>query len=207
MALEASRLACERGERTLFSNLDFTLEAGALLHVAGENGSGKTSLLRIVCGLSTPAAGELRWHGQPIRKVREDYWRQLIYIGHANALKDDLTALENLHFASTLAGMEADNSGASTALDRFGVAHCAHLPARVLSQGQRRRVALARLALAPHGGLWVLDEPFSALDVNAVEHLRQLIAAQIAGGGMVILTTHQDIEIVAAVHLTVRLGI
>lgn len=204
--LEVHALECVRGERTLFRNVGFTLDAGALLHVAGENGSGKTSLLRIVCGLSTPAAGEVRWRGEPLRKVREAFWRQLIYIGHANALKDDLNALENLYFAGTLAGIETDEKRAYAALDHFGVAHCARLPARVLSQGQRRRVALARLALAARGGLWVLDEPFSALDANAVEQLRRLIAAQLAGGGMVILTTHQDIEIVAAVRFTVQLG-
>lgn len=204
--LEVHALECVRGERTLFRDVSFALEGGALLHVAGENGSGKTSLLRIVCGLSTPAAGEVRWDGQVLRKVREEFWRQLTCIGHASALKDDLTALENLHFASALAGIEADEKRAYAALDQFGVAHCARLPARVLSQGQRRRVALARLALAPRGGLWVLDEPFSALDVNAVEQLRQLIAAHLASSGMVILTTHQDVEIVAAVRFTVRLG-
>ena len=206
VVLEASALVCARGGRTLFNNVAFTLAGGTLLHVAGANGSGKTSLLRIVCGLSTPDSGELRWRGESMRKVREEYWRHLIYVGHANALKDDLTALENLKFAAALAGFNVEPDIAAAALDQFGVAQCGHLPARVLSQGQRKRVALSRLALAPRGGLWVLDEPFSALDVDAVEHLRALIAAQLAGGGAVIFTTHQEVAIAAAVRITVRLG-
>ncbi len=204
--LEARALCCVRGERTLFRDVDFKLESGTLLHVAGANGSGKTSLLRIVCGLATPEHGEVRWHGDSIRKAREEYMRHLIYIGHANALKDDLTALENLEFANALAGYAATQADAAAALEQFGVAHCAHLPARVLSQGQRRRVALSRLALAKRGGAWVLDEPFSALDVGAVERLRELIAAHLANGGAVIYTTHQPVDIVAVLRLTVTLG-
>lgn len=206
MVLEASGLECVRGERTLFRSVGFKLESGTLLHLAGANGSGKTSLLRIVCGLSMPNRGELRWRGELLRKVREEYWRQLVYVGHANALKDDLTALENLQFASGLAALNVVSGGEHAALDQFGVAHCACLPVRALSQGQRRRVALSRLALAPRGGLWVLDEPFSALDVDAVERLRILIATQLAGGGAVIFTTHQEVAIDAVVRVTVRLG-
>jgi heme exporter protein A len=196
--LEAVDLQCVRGERTLFSGLDFTLERGALLRVAGANGSGKTSLLRILCGLTPPAHGEVRWEGTNIRALKEDYATQLVYIGHANALKDDLTARENLLISSELAGVDTSAQHASDALERFGVGMCAMLPARVLSQGQRRRTALARLVLSSAVPLWVLDEPFTALDVAAVENLQALISAHLARGGSIVLTTHQEVAIAAA---------
>src|ERR1039458_30964 len=135
--LEARRLECTRGERRLFSDLGFRLGRGELLRVAGANGSGKTSLLRIMCGLLAPNAGELRWRGWPIRAEREEYSRNLVFIGHLNALKDDLTALENLQVAAALGGMSAESERMLAGLDRFGVAHCAELPAQVLSHGQR----------------------------------------------------------------------
>jgi len=203
--LEARRLECTRGEKRLFSGLSFKLDRGQLLRVAGANGSGKTSLLRIMCGLVAPSAGELRWRGRPIRAEREEYSKNLVYIGHLNALKDDLTALENLQVAAALAGMPADAGRMLAGLDRFGVAHCAELPAKVLSQGQRRRVALARLALSPAVPLWILDEPFSALDVGAVLELERLLAVHLAAGGMVVLTTHQEVQVVA--HAVVRVDL
>ena len=195
--LEGRTLGCVRGERTLFRGVDFTLESGALLRVAGENGSGKTSLLRIVCGLSPPADGEVRWNGDNIRQLREDYSRQLVYVGHSNALKDDLTAQENVAVGSAIAGLEPSGAEALEALKRFGVGLCAGLPARVLSQGQRRRVALAKLALSAAALLWVLDEPFTALDKAAVEGLEALLSEQLARGGAVMLTTHQEVAIAA----------
>lgn len=203
--LEASDLCCVRGDRSLFSGISFNLAGGALLQVTGTNGSGKTSLLRIVCGLSTPEAGTLRWHGNNIKTLREEYARELVYIGHVNAVKDDLTALENLHLSSVLAGLEVTPALAHTALERFGVAACAALPARVLSQGQRRRVALARLVLCEARPLWVLDEPFAALDSHAVSLLQSLLAAQLARGGAVLFTTHQDVPIAASTRLSVHL--
>jgi heme exporter protein A len=196
--LEAVGLECVRGERTLFSGVEFTVERGALLRVAGANGSGKTSLLRIVCGLTPPARGEVRWDGRNVRASREEYARELVYIGHANALKDDLTARENLLIACALAGLRPGVAAADDALERFGVGRCAMLPARVLSQGQRRRTALARLALSAAAPLWVLDEPFTALDVAAVADLETLIGAHLDGGGSVVLTTHQEVAIAAA---------
>ena len=196
--LEGIGLECVRGERTLFRDLDFKLERGALLRVAGENGSGKTSLLRIVCGLTPPAAGELRWRGENIRSLREDYWKELVYIGHANALKDDLTAQENLRIGCRLAGLAASAAQTLDALERFGVGRCAKLPARVLSQGQRRRVALARLGVSAALPLWVLDEPFTALDAAAVENLEALVGEHLNRGGAVMLTTHQEVRIAAA---------
>jgi heme exporter protein A len=205
--LEAHQLECTRGDRRLFSGLSFSLGRGHLLRVAGANGSGKTSLLRIMCGLVAPSAGEMRWQGRPIRTQREEYSRNLVFIGHLNALKDDLTALENLQVAAALGGRLADAGRMLAALERFGVAHCAELPAKVLSQGQRRRVALARLALAPAAPLWILDEPFSALDVAAVMELERLLASHLASGGMVVLTTHQEVQVVAHAVLRVDLDL
>jgi heme exporter protein A len=197
--LEGAGLECVRGERTLFRGLEFTVGPGELLRVAGENGSGKTSLLRIVCGLSLPAAGDIRWRGESIRRLREDYWKDLVYVGHANALKDDLTAEENLRIGSTIAGLEPTPDDTVEALQAFGVRACADLPARVLSQGQRRRVSLAKLAVSRSRPLWVLDEPFTALDKAAVAHLQALVADHVSGGGAVMLTTHQEVAIAAAV--------
>jgi len=203
--LEARQLECTRGEKRLFTGLSFKLDRGQLLRLAGANGSGKTSLLRIMCGLVAPSAGELLWRGRSIRAEREEYSRNLVYIGHLNALKDDLTALENLQVAAVLAGMSADSARMLAALDRFGVAHCAELPAKFLSQGQRRRTALARLALSSAVPLWILDEPFSALDVVAVAELERLLSAHLASGGMVVLTTHQEVQVVAHTLLRVDL--
>jgi len=203
--LEARQLECTRGERRLFSELSFRLGGGQLLRVAGANGSGKTSLLRIMCGLLAPSAGELRWRGRPIRAEREEYSRSLVFVGHLNALKDDLTAQENLQVAAALSGMPADAARVLAGLDRFGVAHCAQLPTKILSQGQRRRVALSRLALSAAVPLWILDEPFSALDVGAVVELERLLATHLADGGMVVLTTHQEVQVVA--HAVLRIDL
>jgi heme exporter protein A len=190
--LEALNLTCVRGERTLFADLSFALEPGALLHVAGANGTGKTSLLRILCGLMLPDEGEVRWSGTRIRELREDYWRELVYIGHSNGVKGDLTALENVQIASHLAGDNVSSAAAREALEALGVAGCASLPARVLSQGQHRRVALARLFVRGASSLWVLDEPFTALDASAVRVVQTLLREHSAAGGLVIFTTHQD---------------
>jgi heme exporter protein A len=195
--LEGIDLECVRGDRSLFRGLNFTLAAGELLHVAGENGSGKTSLLRIACGLSPPASGEVRWQGESIRRLREDYWKDLVYVGHANALKDDLTARENLRIGCGIAGVPVAAEETIQALQAFGVRGCSDLPARVLSQGQRRRVGLAKLAVSRSRPLWILDEPFTALDKAAVEHLEGLIAGHLGAGGAVMLTTHQEVAIAA----------
>lgn len=204
--LEVSDLACVRGERTLFTDLSFSLDSGTLLRIAGTNGSGKTSLLRIICGLSLPADGEVRWKGEKIRALREDYWKNLVYIGHANALKDDLTAVENLGIGAALAGRTIGDAAALEALDQLGIARCAQLPVRVLSQGQRRRVTLARLIVCKASPLWVLDEPFTALDVAAVSLMERLIGEQLAGGGTIILTTHQEVTIASAAQQRIDLG-
>ena len=210
--LEADRLECARGDRTLFRGLSFSVAPTQMLHLAGANGSGKTSLLRILCGLLSPVHGEVRWNGQPIASLREEYAARLLYIGHANALKDELTALENLEIGGTLAGRECTPKAALDALDELGVGRCAHLPVRALSQGQRRRVSLARLALRSMGAgkenaasLWILDEPFAALDTAAVAHLEHLILRHVTAGGMPVLTTHQPLGVAVMGMLRIEL--
>src|SRR3954467_9093617 len=157
--LEAAELECERGARILFRGISFVVPGGELLRVAGANGSGKTSLLRILCGLARPSAGEVRWKGQPIGGLREDYARELVYIGHAPAVKDDLTPRENLEISCRLSGQSTRGEALAAALERLGGPE---LPVRKLSQGQRRRAALARL-LVSDASLWLLDEPFATL--------------------------------------------
>ena len=185
--LEARDLDCERGGRALFRKLGFFVEGGALLRIAGANGSGKTSLLRILCGLLAPSAGEVLWRGTPIASLREEFSREIVYLGHAPAVKDELTARENLEIACRLAGIAADPNGA---LERLGVP--AAVPAGRLSQGQRRRATLARLALSASVPLWLLDEPLTALDAAAADLARGLIREHTARGGAVVYTTHQD---------------
>lgn len=204
--LEAANLECVRGDRTLFSDLSFSLNSGELLRVAGTNGSGKTSLLRILCGLLSPAHGEVRWRGSNIRSLREEYWREIVYLGHSSAIKDELTAAENLVVACTLAGIKIGRDQAMAALHCFGLADCAELPAKVLSQGQRRRVSLARLILSEKLPLWILDEPFTALDAAAVDYMQTLIAEHIARGATVVLTTHQEARIASVVMITIDLS-
>jgi heme exporter protein A len=184
-----------RGRRRLFGSLNFALRGGDLLRVAGANGSGKTSLLRILCGLLSPVCGNVRWHGGNIRSLREEYWQQLLYIGHANAVKEELTPLENLVISCTLAGVNVSREQALEALSRLGLAGYEALPVKILSRGQQRRVALARLFLSKKIPLWILDEPFDALDAEAVDCVRLLIAQHLSRGGAVVLTSHQEIRI------------
>lgn len=203
--LEASDLHCRRGARALFRGLAFTLAPGELLRVAGENGSGKTTLLKILCGLLDPDAGEVRWHGEPIRRLREEYARHVVFLGHAPAVKDELTAAENLAFACALAGRPASAAAVSEALARYRLPADA-VPVRRLSQGQRRRAALARLLLSADAPLWLLDEPFAALDAAAARYTEALIAGHVARGGAVAYTTHQEASIDAAVRRVLELG-
>ena len=191
--LEAIGLQSVRQQRTLFNSLSFSLAAGERLRIAGANGSGKTSLLRILTGLLAPSEGEVRWRGEKISSLEEEYSRQIVYLGHAAAVKDDLTPAENLEFACRLAGFTAK---ADEALARLGVP--ADVPVRKLSQGQRRRAALARLVVSETVPLWLLDEPYAALDAQATASVDALIAAHAARGGAVIFTTHQETGAAAA---------
>ncbi|MGO8754097.1 MAG: cytochrome c biogenesis heme-transporting ATPase CcmA [Gallionellaceae bacterium] len=201
--LEICDLACTRGDHQLFSGLSFSLSNGELLRVEGANGSGKTSLLRTLCGFIQPAAGEVRWRGQNIHELDEDYYAEMVYLGHHNAIKDELNALENLRISAGIAGCAVDDKQAVSALRRMGLRGRETLPVKVLSQGQRRRVALARL-LVGNASLWILDEPLTALDVGAVGMMQELIGEHLANRGMVIYTTHQPLEVTGVVtrHLS-----
>jgi heme exporter protein A len=191
--LQVTDLECARGGRLLFSGLSLTLAEGEVLRIAGANGRGKTSLLRILCGLLAPVAGEVRWKAEPIGALREDYSRQLVYLGHAAAVKDELTPAENLSIACRLAGNACSSSDVSAALRTLQVP--ASTLVKALSQGQRRRAALARLWLSQAIPLWLLDEPLVALDKQAAQLVEAVIAEHVAQGGMVIYTTHQDARI------------
>jgi len=191
-SLRANALTCVRGERTLFTGLNLEVSAGEWLHVRGENGIGKTSLLRLLSGLTKPAAGEIFWNEQLISADPSEYHRNLLFLGHRDSLKEDLTALENLSIATALDGIAVTEDEILLALHRFGLRGREDLPVNCLSAGQKRRVLLARLLLR-QAKLWILDEPFNALDVRAVEMLSELILEHIASGGMAIMTSHQEI--------------
>ena len=192
--LEISNLACSRGDHRLFSELSFSLDFGQIMQIQGANGSGKTSLLRTLCGFITPDEGDIIWRGENIRELDEEYYAEMMYLGHLNAIKDELSALENLRISAGLSGVELGEKEALEALGRMGLRGRELLPTKVLSQGQRRRVALARL-LVSDAKLWVLDEPLTALDVGAVALIQKLIGEHLALQGMVIFTTHQPLEV------------
>ncbi len=207
--LEAQGLGAVRGDRRLFAGLNFSLDGGELLYVHGPNGSGKTTLLRMLCGLVMPADGEVRWRGETIRRLGDEYRRELLYLGHTVALKDDLTGLENLRIAAALHGAAVHEAQAGEALAALGLTGFEDLPVRVLSQGQKRRVALARLQLSLQLGracLWILDEPFTALDKAAIGVLEAVLAAHLEGGGIVVLTTHQEVALTAGVTKEIAMG-
>ncbi|MCL2635055.1 MAG: cytochrome c biogenesis heme-transporting ATPase CcmA [Betaproteobacteria bacterium] len=203
--LEADNLECVRGERRLFAGLDFRLTAGELLFLQGRNGAGKTSLLRMLLGLLPPESGEIRWHGRPIRQLADDYRADLCYLGHLNAIKEELTPLENLFAAARLAAEDLSEDDAIDALEQVGLAGREDLACKYLSQGQKRRVALARLVKEKRP-LWILDEPFVALDVAAVDWLAGLIAGHLQRGGLTVMTTHQPVSIAAGTVRELRLG-
>ncbi len=203
--LDVVGLEVQRGDRRLFTGLDFSIESGELLHVRGPNGSGKTTLLRALCGLLLPQAGEIRWNGEAIRRLGEEFTRNVIYLGHLNGIKHELTGLENLRVAATLDGDRVEDAALWQALARIGLAGFEDLPTLVLSQGQKKRVALARLMLTS-ARLWILDEPFVALDTRAVALLETLLVDHVARGGLLIMTTHQEVALTSGTTRTLDLG-
>lgn len=190
--LSARKLACVRDERLLFSGLNFDLHAGELLQLEGPNGAGKTSLMRLLAGLLPFSEGELVWQGQPITVCREAFYQSMLFIGHLAGIKAELTPLENLHWFAALEGID-DEALLEQALRQVGLAGYEDHPCHQLSAGQKRRVALARLTFTQRL-VWLLDEPFTALDKAAVAAVEQLLIAHSQAGGAVILTSHHALE-------------
>ena len=194
MSLVVNQLQCSRGDIALFEGLSFKLIPGQLMWLEGRNGSGKTTLLRTLCGLFLYDKGRIEWQGESTVSNMDTYRQNLLYLGHQNALKHDLNPVENLQTLSRLAGKSVSEEQTDEALQLFGLAGYEETPVRKLSQGQQRRVALSRLLLSD-ALLWILDEPFVALDVAAVELLQSILVKHVEQGGMVILTTHQALPI------------
>jgi heme exporter protein A len=185
-------LACQKAQRTLFEGVSFSVPAGHWLHIEGGNGCGKTSLLRILCGLSPASRGQVLWpSSSPSQLARPDR-SVLQYMGHALGLKPDLTACENLCMDAEVSGLALNREQALQALSAQGLKSRAHLPVRVLSQGQRQGVALARLRTSP-ARLWVLDEPLVGLDAQATAKARALLQSHVDAGGAVVMTSHHDV--------------
>jgi heme exporter protein A len=204
--LEVSALAAARGDRVLFAGLDFSVPAGGLLQVTGRNGTGKTTLLRVLARLARPEAGEIRWNGTATADLGDEFFADLCYLGHAPAIKDDLTARENLAISAGIAGVTVDAAAIDTALAEVGLTGREMLPGRVLSQGQRRRVALAQLYLGQRK-LWLLDEPLAALDTEAADAFVARLGLHLHGGGVAVVATHHAIEPAAPATLhQLRLG-
>ncbi|MDD7568913.1 MAG: cytochrome c biogenesis heme-transporting ATPase CcmA [[Actinobacillus] rossii] len=190
--LEIEQLACQRGDKTLFTDLNLTFKSGDFVQVEGHNGIGKTSLLRIVAGLALPLSGKVRWNSDEIWKTRESYYYDLLYLGHQSGVKPELTAWENLQFYQKISHCKQDDESLWLALEKVGLLGREDLPASQLSAGQQKRIALARLWLS-EAPLWILDEPFNAIDKNGVEVLTRHFERHVAQGGIVILTSHQEV--------------
>jgi heme exporter protein A len=193
-ALEARQITCVRGDRTLFSGLDLQLFAGQCLHVRGENGVGKTSLLRLLTGLASPESGEVLWCGHPIKKQASEFHSKLLFLGHRDALKEDLSAIENLRMYAAIDGIALSEQDTFACLWRFGLKGREDLPVNCLSAGQKKRVLMARM-LTRRAQVWILDEPFNALDTHAVGELQDLIVEHLESNGLVVLTSHQSLAI------------
>lgn len=191
--VQVENLFCERDERVLFEDLSFTASAGEVIQVEGQNGSGKTTLLRILSGLSNNFEGDIFWKGQPVADVRDDFFRELLYFGHHPGVKAVLTPEENLQwYAAMHPGV--DGGLINGALDKVGLCGYEDSPCHTLSAGQNRRVSLARLYLS-HAKLWILDEPFTAIDKKGVAEKEQLMLDHANRGGCVIFTTHHELAI------------
>ncbi|MCC3703058.1 cytochrome c biogenesis heme-transporting ATPase CcmA [Rouxiella badensis] len=200
---EALNLSCVRDERTLFSGLSFTIQPGEIVQIEGQNGAGKTSLLRILAGLSSPDEGEVHWQGQNTRRQRELFHQHLLFLGHYPGIKSVLTAYENLSFYQTESGNDAQDE-IFHALEQVGLLGYEDVAVAQLSAGQQRRVALARLWIS-RAPLWILDEPLTAIDKQGVSTLIELFERHAQNGGMVLLTTHQDLPGVTRAVRKIRL--
>ncbi|MDX6711842.1 MAG: heme exporter protein [Blastocatellia bacterium] len=194
--LEVANLGCVRGSRRLFRDLNFSVSPGSLVQLQGPNGSGKTSLLRIICGLAAPAEGEVCWRGENIRAINEEYFTSVRYVGHRNGAKEELTSVENLRISSGLEGGAVSDRQARAILERVGLAGREDLPVRLLSEGQKRRSALARL-LTCRTTLWLLDEVLTSLDTAAVQLMKSILEEHLGEGGMAVIATHQELNISA----------
>ncbi len=195
MTLQTQQLSCARAGTVLFDQLDLKVTPGEALKVSGANGAGKSSLLRILCGLTEPSSGRVMWQGRAIHRRKDALHRAICYFGHSSGLKDELTACENLRMATLLSGRPCSAEQAGQALDEMGLGDFIHTMAGHLSQGQRRRVNLARLALSPQPRLLVLDEPFNALDQPTVAQLTSLLRQHLFEGAVLVYTTHQDMPL------------
>ena len=192
--LTLSKLGCTKGGRQLFKDVDSTLTSGHWLYVTGANGVGKTSLLRMLCGLAPVESGQILWNNNPIDSQRDSYRQDLCYLGHLNALQESMSVQENLLFTSALGGIALDEQQAKSVLARFGLRGRSQQLVRHLSQGQKRRVALSRLALSK-ARLWVLDEPYVAMDEAGIQMLAELIAGHLDHGGLAVITSHQRVPV------------
>lgn len=194
LLLHCENLECVRDDRLLFRALNLTLHGGEVLQIEGANGSGKTSLLRILCGLRQPDAGRVLWRGEEIRQAREDYYADMVYIGHLPCIKGDLTTEENIRALLDTRSRSATLAAIEAALDQVGLAGFEDVPSKALSSGQRRRVLLAFLLLS-EARLWILDEPLTALDVHGVALMEQMIMRHREQGGSVVFTTHHGMQL------------
>lgn len=190
ISLQAHGLSCVRDDRILFSELEFDLRPQQILVIEGRNGSGKTSLLRILCGIRLQDEGTILWCGDPIDKLGGQYFRHLAYIGHMDGVKRDLTAVENLTMAKALG--TPNGVGPEGALEQVGLFGFEDVLAQSLSAGQRRRIALARLLVSDHR-LWIVDEPFTSLDKDGIDIFKTMMESHTAAGGMVAFTSHHDV--------------
>lgn len=189
--ISAKSLTCIREERMLFENLDLNICAGDIVQIEGANGSGKTSLLRILAGLSLPFEGDVYFQDKPIAQIREQFHQNLLFLGHLAGVKGEMSAQENLEFNLALHGL--DSSSAEETLSEVNLLGFEDALASHLSAGQHRRIALAKLWQS-RSPIWILDEPFTAIDKLGVKKLEQLFLEHANNGGCVILTTHQDLS-------------
>lgn len=201
LSLQARQLSCVRDDRVLFSGLDFSVPSGQVLLIEGPNGSGKTSLLRILTGLRRPEQGELLWCGEPVEALSAVFYQDVAYVGHMNGMKEDLSVEENLKFSQALSVAVL---GIDEALCKVGLSGYQDMPVRYLSAGQRRRLALARL-LCTRKRLWILDEPFTSLDKASIKMFEGYIENHVEQGGIVVMTSHHDTSLPQSLLQIIRL--